>query len=286
MNALDRFAERVFALPGIRVVFGVHDRYDEDRGTYLAASITYYLIVSVVPAALLGLAVASFVLEQIGADRVADRLERIAERVPGLDTLITDNFESLISVRTGAGLLALIGLVWAGTGGMLAVRNAMSVIFRFPHREISGLIMRAQGLAVLGVLLVAFTLVALLVSVVALTGIVGSITALLIGAALEFGIVLMLFRVFTTKAAATTRELMPGAIVAGVGVAALSLAGSWYIEYVVSRLTLVFGTFAAFIGILVLANLTASMLLHGAEYAAWRRERPGSQGSQGPSTET
>jgi uncharacterized BrkB/YihY/UPF0761 family membrane protein len=148
----------------------------------------------------------------------------------------------------------------------------MSAIFRFPHRELSGFIVRAQGLAILGLLLLAFVLVTIAMSLVTLTGVLGTSLTFVLGAALETLVVLLLYRVFTPKAIASTRDLAVGALTAGLGVAALALLGSWWIGRVVTKLSAIYGTFAAFIGILVLFNLAAVLLLHGAEFAAWRKE--------------
>lgn len=270
MTALGRWWQRFLELPGVRVVHAVHEQYQEDRGAYLAASITYYLIVAVIPAALLGLSVTGFLVSAIGAEQLASRLSSAASHLPGLATMVSNNADSFIHVRTVASALAFLGLLWAGTGGLGAIRNAMSVIFRFPHREVSGVIVRLQGLAVFALLLLSLVAVSLVVGLVTVTGMIGAVAAFLAGMVLETAIVLLLFRVFTPQAVATTGNLFRGAVLSGIGIAILALGGSWYVTRVVTRLAAIYGTFAAFIGVLVLGNLTAVALLIGAEYAAWR----------------
>jgi len=272
LDGIDRAWKRVIALPGIRVVHQVHDRYEDDRGSYLSASITYYLIVAVIPFALVALAIAGFLLKGLGVEQAAALLTKVARDLPGMQAIVTDNIDSLVQGRGWAGGLAVLGLLWAGTGGLAAIRNALSAIFRYNHRELPGLLVRAQGLAILGLLMLSILAVTVVLALATALGWLGTAATLAIGTVLGMGVVVALFLVFVPRAVASVRQLIPGALVAGAGIAVLAVGGSFYASRIVSKLNVIYGTFAVFVGTLVLFNLIAVVLLHGAEYSAWRME--------------
>lgn len=257
------------------VVVRVIERFGRDGGSYLAASITFYLFVAAVPLALLAVSVAGFALEEIGAEEQAALIERIATHIPALGPLVHQNLDAVAALRGPAGIIAVIGIVWGAAGAGNALRHALSRIFGFDMEGAGFMGPKLRTLGFLSVLLLAVLIAT------GLTGIAASTTILPFAAltfalvvALDFGVAYLAYRIFTPKAVMRSRDLLGGAVVAAVGLGALSLLGTWYTQRVVLRATIVFGTFAGLIGVLVLLNLSAMTLLYGAEFAAERKDVP------------
>ena len=62
-----------------------------------------------------------------------------------------------------------------------------------------------------------------------------------------------------------TAELLPGAIITGVGAYAITLVGGLYVKHVVARMTGVYGPFASTIGLLAYVSLIVQVFVFGTE---------------------
>lgn len=265
--------------PGVRQILDIQRRYGKDSGPHFAAALTFYAILSVFPLLLLALAVAGYVLADAGREDVARLAERLARDVPGLGPLIGRNVESIISRRGTAGLVGIAGIVWGGTGGIAATREALGKVFRFDV-PINTFVARLHSL---GLLVVLGPLALLSIAATGLATNVGSAgTAarwalsaggLLAGFAIDVGLFALVYRVFVPRSVAQARDLWPGALFSAAGFTLVKLLGSAYAHYVVQRASVIYGTFAGIIGALVVINLSATIFLYGAELTAIRLER-------------
>ncbi len=244
----------------------------------MAAAISFFAFLSVVPLALLALSVAGFVLNGLGQGEVSRVVDRLARQTPGLGPLLTRNLASLVSARTPAGALGLLGILWGGTGAIGAVRRALASVFRFdvPVNTLR-LRLRSLGLfATLGPLALAATAAAGAATNIGAAPAPVRILVTIVGVAvaflLDFGIAATVYRVFVPADVVSLREHWPGALLCGGGFVALQVLGSAYARHVVSRASLVYGTFAGVVGVLVILNLASRALLYGAELTAIRHE--------------
>jgi inner membrane protein YhjD len=260
----------------------LNERYREDAGGYLSAAIAFYGFLSFFPLVLLSLSVIGFVLAG-RSDLQAEFREGIAALVPG--PLAGRNLVRIVDVRTAAGLIGLIGLLWTGTGVVGAGRNAVRQIFREEPAR-GGL---ADKVWLVGVT-IGLGLIALLAT--GLAGMAASLDAggrigLLVrvaGAALAFtldlGLFLLAYRVLG-RAGIAWRRLLPGALFAAAGWTLLKLIGTWYATATVERSGTVYGPFAATIGVLLVLYLAARAFVYGAELnAVLMEEKRGSGGRQ------
>jgi membrane protein len=264
----------------VRLAMAVSERYGRDSGGYLSAAIAYYAFLSLFPLLLLAFSVIGFLLA--GSPGVQeDVADRIAEAVPGLETIVGRNIDALVAARTGAGLIGLAGVLWTGTGVVGAARNAVRRVFREPLPE---------GIVQDKVLLVALT-VGLGVVALTATGLAG-VTAgldaegplgvlLLVGApvlafVLDLGLFVAAYRVLRRERR-SWREVFPGALFAAIGWTLLKLIGTWYATRVVGNASAVYGTFATTVGVLVLLYLAARLFVYGAELDAVLLEETGKE---------
>jgi membrane protein len=93
-------------------------RYDQVRGYHLSAAITYYTFLALFPLLLLAYAVLGYV---VGRDAAATRAvsEFLAQNLPTLDVAW------IAGARYSAGVVGLIGVLYAGLGWIGTVREAI-----------------------------------------------------------------------------------------------------------------------------------------------------------------
>lgn len=264
LDVLDRFQRR-HRVPAF--VFGVFKKFGEDRAGALAATIAYYSLFSLFPLLLALVTVLGFVLS--GREELQQRIvDSALAQYPVLGDQIEENIGALdgdlVTLAIGLG-----GALWAGLGALQALQDAMNSVWDVPIEHWPNFV---------GKRLRALTMLVLLG-----TGILGStvvsgfgvvpagsfggpqwVVASLVSVSLNTVIFLVAFQLLTNREL-QWRNLLPGALAAGVGWAVLQAVGSWFIADRLQGSTVVYGTFAAVIALLSWMYLQARILLFAAE---------------------
>ncbi|MGH2686886.1 MAG: YhjD/YihY/BrkB family envelope integrity protein [Actinomycetota bacterium] len=280
--------------PVVRRAVRLNERYGEDAGGYLAASIAYYAFLSLFPLVLLALSVVGFVLASNPSARNEVR-EAVAGSVPGVRAVVGRNLMALERSRAGAGLLGLAGLLWTGTGVVGAGRNALRRVLR-SGPPAGGILdkVRLVGLtAGLGVVALVATGLAGLAGGLEAEGPIGLLlrgVSATLSLALDVGLFALAYRALSSRGM-TWRQILPGAVFAAVGWTLLKIFGTWYATWTVEGSESVYGTFAATIGVLVILYLAARLFVYGAELNAVLIEERGggpmeTDSTDGPRTRT
>ncbi len=120
---LDRLRAR---MPWLDHVVRAQQRYNDSKGDYYAAGITYFTIFAMFPLLMVGFAAGGFVLA--GRPDLLHEIEnRIREAISGdLGQQIIELMDSAISSRTSVGIIGLVIAAWAGLGWMANLREALS----------------------------------------------------------------------------------------------------------------------------------------------------------------
>lgn len=263
--------------PVVGTALAVQRRYGADRGGYLAASVTYYLFLSLFPLLLLGLSVLGFVLAG-RPDLQREWSERVTETVPGLETLIGDNLEALVDGRAAAGAVGLLGLLWSATGITEAAGFALGRIFRVqPYR---GFLKRklwsvgtTAGLGLLGLLGLGVVAALGNLPVAGAARIGLRVLGPAAGLAVDFAFFLAAYRLLTLREGPPVGRLWQGALLTAAGWTALKVIGTWYVARTIANSSAVYGTFAGAVALLLLLYLASQLFLYGAELAAVLAER-------------
>jgi len=260
-RAFDRYQQR-HAWLGFPLA--VRQKYADDQGSYLAATITYYGFFALFPLLLVLVTILGFALH--GRPDLQNRIVGSAlAQLPVIGTAVkTHSLE-------GNGLALAVGIVaalWAGMGVFLAAQNAMDHLWGVPFKRRPDPI-RARGhalslLLVLGGGILGATVLASLASFGAHYGVAWKIASALLSILANMVLFWVAFRVLTTREVGWS-ALRLGAIAAAVLYGGLQLLGGWYVGHELRHASAVYGTFALVIGLLSLIYLGALITLLAAE---------------------
>jgi YihY family inner membrane protein len=262
-NAVDRFQQRHTPLA---FLYAVVKKFGEDRAGQQAALLAYYGFFSLFPLMLVGVTLLGILLRN-NPDLQGKLLDSALTQFPIIGEEIRKNVHGL--AKAGAGLfIGIAGALWGGLGGLKALQNSMDHVWDIPVRRQANTIRQIlRALMMLGVLIV-FAAVSTgltgLGSVTESLGFFGRALTLGLGALVNFGIFLIIFKLMTV-ADVTWRDVLPGAIVAGVGWSLLQTAGNVLVERQLTNASELYGFFGIVLGLLSWMYLGAQLTLYAAE---------------------
>jgi uncharacterized BrkB/YihY/UPF0761 family membrane protein len=239
-------------------------KYLDDDGPRLAALITYYGFLSLFPLLLLATAVVSELL------RAYPELQRqLVDRLvsPGLRAEVDAALAQL--PPSGVPLaLGLVGLLLAGTGGVLAMYAALNAMWAVPWRDRFGLVRRYARVFL--VVLLSFA------GVVAAAGSTIVADAVLHLPNVERGAAAIATAgaVFVALGAANRllvcrplriRDIWVGCLIGAVAITALLNLATILLPALVSRAGPVYGSFATVVGLFTVLYLASQILVLGVE---------------------
>src|SRR6478672_7928819 len=115
-------------------------RYQDSKGDFYAAGITYFTIFALFPLLMVGFAIGGFVLAN-QPDLLAEIEDRIKSSVSGdLGRQLVDLMDSAIQSRTAVGIIGLATAAWAGLGWMANLREALSQMWGLLRQEPPGFV--------------------------------------------------------------------------------------------------------------------------------------------------
>jgi membrane protein len=160
---IDRLRAR---MPWFDHVMRAQGRYNDCKGDFYAAGITYYTIFALFPLLMVGFAIAGFVLAS--QPELLDDVEgRIRTTFSGdLGQQIITLMDSAIESRSTVGVIGLATAAWAGLGWMANLREALSQMWGMFRDEAPGFI--RTKLSDLGALLSTFLAIVLTLALSAL----------------------------------------------------------------------------------------------------------------------
>ena len=164
-------------------------------------------------------------------------------------------------------VLGLATTLWAGTRAFVAAQNGINDIWEIPEEQRPNFAKtRVRALLAIAVVGVSQLASATVTGVVAISGMSWLNRILLILAAIAINITVLLaaYRVLTARPL-TLRQLLPGAVVAGVGFSILQLIGTTIVQRAIRSATPVYGDFATVIALLSWLSLHGLIALVGAE---------------------
>jgi membrane protein len=258
-------------------------RYSDHRGNLIAGGVGYFAFFSVFPAVLLAFTVFGFLLRS-QPQLLADTKDAINDLLPGF-VKTPDQPDGVIDVTvpTGAalsvqGVIAVVGLLFAGTGWLGALRDGIRAIFGVEGSPGNVVLAKLRDLGVLLLLGVAILLSAAVGTVAGsaaswvadLVGLGGQqwvlgVVAFVVGVALDGVIVAVMLRLLS-GVSLPWRAVRHGAVFGGIGLTVLKTFGTLLISSTTDN-KLYLG-FALVVGLLVWLNFMSRVILISAAWAA------------------
>jgi YihY family inner membrane protein len=270
LRRVDRYQQR-HGLLGF--LFAVVKKFGDDKGGNLTTLLAWNAFFALIPLLVVLVTALGYLLGRRPALQTQVLHSTLAE-FPIIGDQLQQNIHSLRA--SGLSLVVgLVGFVWGARGVTQAGQHAMAEIWNLPGRvRPSFWVRQVRGL----LLLVVFGLGVLVTT--GLAGLAGyggagtpaTLANLAASAVANVALFLLAYRVLTPGQVAT-RQLLPGAVVAGVLWALLQLAGTYLVGHNLKHASQVYGFFAIVLGLLSWLFLGAEVVLYAAEVNVVRARR-------------
>jgi membrane protein len=263
-----------------------NDRFDERKGNFFAAGLTYYTIFALFPLLMVGFSVGGFLLSR-RPDVLTGIDNKVMAAVPGaLGQQVVQLMNSAIDSRASVGVIGLAAAGWVGLSWMANLRVAISEMWN-QGRESRGFIRTkfsdlAAIVSTFVAILVTLALSALataapMAKVLAWLGIHNApvLDAILRGVSLLVSL-LVSWSLFSWMIGRLPREPVSfassirAALIAAIGFELFKLVGSIYLKSVLRSPA--GATFGPVLGLMVFAYITARLLLFATAWAATSTE--------------
>jgi len=118
----------------LKVLWAAVTKFRADDGFFHSAAIAFSVLLSLIPLALIFLALAGSYLYSDA--EVAQHLSNyFSTLVPALDPKIMSNLMSVMQTRKTAGLLGILGLLWTASMIFSSLRVSLNTIFQSPKKR-------------------------------------------------------------------------------------------------------------------------------------------------------
>jgi membrane protein len=268
-------------------VMRAQQRYQDSKGDFYAAGITYFTVFALFPLTMVGFSIGGFIL--------ASRPELLQSVENRITTAVSGDFgrqlievmNSAIESRTSVGLIGLATAAWAGLGWMNNLREALSQMWGLQRGEPPGFL--RTKVSDLLALVSTFAALAVTIGLTALRDkelMLAVLSWLQIPElpGLSFGLriasllvsILVSWLLFTWIIARLPRESISfrssvrAGLLAGVAFEVFKQLGSVYLQSVVNGPA--GATFGPVLGLMVFAYITARLILFATAWAATSRD--------------
>ena len=263
-----------------------NDRFEESKGNFFAAGLTYYTIFALFPLLMVSFSVGGFVLSR-RPDVLTGIDNKVRGAVPGaLGQQLVDLMNSAIASRASVGIIGLAVSAWVGLNWIGNLRVALSEMWRqgegsrgYIRTKFSDLVtMVSSFVAILATLaLSALAAAAPMAKVLGWLGIHNApvLDAILRGGSMLISLLLS-WLVFSWMIARLPREPVSfassirAALIAAIGFELFKLVASIYLKSVLHSPA--GATFGPVLGLMVFAYIAARLLLFATAWAATSTE--------------
>jgi YihY family inner membrane protein len=248
--------------------FSTLDSFQRHRTGRNAALLAHYGFLSVFPLLLVLTTILGFVLHS--QTHLRDRIiNSTLANIPIIGQTMQRNPGEL---RGNAAVLSvgLVVILWAGTKAFVVAQIAINDIWELPDSERPNLARtRVRALLAIAVIGGAQIGAAIVTGVIGVSGVswLNRILLALSAIIINVSVLAGSYRVLTARAL-RARQLLPGAIGAGLIFSALQVLGTTVVLRAITRAAPVYGTFASVIGLMTWMSLHALVALIGVEVNA------------------
>jgi YihY family inner membrane protein len=248
----------------LAVAVATFKKFSEDQSSNLAAMIAFWAFFSIFPLFLVLVTLLAWFLPAGDKNSV---LGHVAQMFPLLDPRTVNGL-------SGAWWTVVLGLataLWSGSGVIRTAQFAFNSVWQIPAEERPGLVTQmVRTVVVLGTIGTGLVLTTLISGLISSSssgvnlGTAGRVGGYVLAAALDVGIFLAAFRILT-DGDITTRDVLPGAILAGIAFFILQELSALIISRYLKNAQSTYGHFATVITILWWFYLQSMITLLGAQ---------------------
>lgn len=260
-------------------------RFSRDGCVFLAQALAFNALFSMIPLALLAVAVLGYVYGSVEGQSLL--LSVVDDVAPALHDLLAENVKNAVAFRGISGAVAIIALVWSGKNLFQALAYALNRALSVPEARpvMHDIALAVVMLPAMGLLLLGSTLVPPAVTFLS-TAAGYSVPALAQVAAYAASIVLVFVVAATLYTFLPHRRLpwrfgVPGAVFTAVTYELAQIAFTVYTAHI--NLFHIYGALSTVFALLIWFYLMGLIFLYGAELsAAWpeRTHEPGGTNSR------
>ena len=264
MSIVQKLDERQRSSKPLAVSIATFKKFSEDKTANLAAMIAFWGFFSIFPLLISLVTILAWVLP---ASDKASVLGHVAKMLPVLDP-------STVGGLTGSWWVLVAGLataIWSGTGVVRTLQFAFDSVWEVPFHERPGLVKQTvRSLWVLATIGLGLVLTTLLSGFVVSSangvnlGPAGRVGGYVLAVALDVGIFIAAFRLLTERAE-SIRDVLPGALLAGVAFFILQQLSALIISHYLQNAQSTYGHFATVITILWWFYIQSMITLVGAQ---------------------
>lgn len=252
--------------------------FQNDNCTHMAAAISYYAVLSILPLALAAIAIFGFVVTS--GDLEARLVDFITSQAPVSAEFLQSTIRGLVDARGPVGFVAALMLLWSGLGVFAAIRHSVNTAWGIAEDRsfLRGKLIDFAMLLAIGFLFVLSLILTFAIRVVQefseLIPFVGSLgismvwtwVAMLVPVALNLFIFIIIYKL-APRQRPPWGDLWLGALVAALGFELAKAGFAWYATEF-ANYSQVYGPVGTTIALMVWAYISAAVLLLGAEIAA------------------
>lgn len=257
--------------PWLGRALDVQDRFSEINGRSATSAITISVFIAIFPLLLVAIAIIGYLAsgDQEIPSRVIDNLGLTGSTAETMRDAIATASDS----KRTASVVGLAGLAWSGSGVAVALQQGV----RTPWQQRSkGIKDRLLGITFLVLGGIGFA------AAIALGGVLNflpdevpkavvAVAAIAVGVAAEIGLFWWMFVSLGTRRV-TPRDLLPGAIAAGIGFEILKLVGTVYVPQLVAKSSSLYGPLGIVFAILAWLAIFARLIVYCSTLNAVRFE--------------
>jgi membrane protein len=281
---LDRYRAKY---PWFDHAMRAQSRYQDSKGDFYAAGITYYTVFALFPLAMVAFSVGGFILAS-RPDLLVAIEDKIKSAVSGESSAqLIQLMDSAIDSRTSVGIIGLAAAAWAGLGWMANLREALSQMWGMQRHDTDGFIRTKLSdlLAISG--LFAAIVVTIALTALGNSGVMKQVLKWFglqdvpgVGVVLRIASfvisILITWLLFTwiisrlPRESVSFRSAIRAALLAAVAFEIFKLVASLYLRSVTTGPA--GATFGPVLGLMVFAYITARLILFSTAWAATSKD--------------
>jgi membrane protein len=266
---VDRFDALQRRRPSLGVPIGILYKFFDDQGGYLAAVLTHYAFIAILPLLLIASSVLGFVLQGHPALE-----QQILSSALAQFPIVGDQLGRPGGIR-GSSVAVVVGVLAATYGAIglgQAAQNAINVVWAIPRNSrLNPVVSRFRSLAWLVVAGLALVLIAVLTSVSSHVEIFGRDLnggvhwlVVVLTVLVTTGVLALMMR-WSTPQKERLADVLPGAAVIAVLWQLLQMVGGVYVSHVIADASEMNGVFAVVLGLVALLYFASVMAMLGLE---------------------